>query len=80
MKWEYKDISLRSLEKLGDISAIPYKATDGLNKLGADEWELVSVDDGIAYFKRPLHAADEIMKHFDTGEIDVIKNKRSSLV
>jgi hypothetical protein len=33
------------------------KATDRLNELGAEGWELVGVDDGWAYLKRPKQAA-----------------------
>jgi hypothetical protein len=33
------------------------KATDRLNELGAEGWELVGVDDGWAYLKRPKTAA-----------------------
>ncbi len=56
MKWEYKPL---------DLGLYGYE--DKLNKLGIEGWELVSVDNGIAYFKRPLRtkSEDEIMKHFE---------------
>lgn len=46
VKWEY-------LKEIADENylTLPY-----LNELGAKGWELVSVDDGTAYFKRPLLA------------------------
>ncbi len=42
MKWEYKTLDLG------------FNPDSKINKFGADEWELVSVDNGIAYFKRPI--------------------------
>ena len=56
MKWEYRTV---------DLGLYGYE--DKLNKAGTEGWELVSVDNGIAYFKRPLRSKseDEIMKHFE---------------
>lgn len=45
MKWEYWKAELPSREK----EVISY-----LDKFGNEGWELVSVDDGTLYFKRPL--------------------------
>lgn len=42
MKWEYKTL---------DLGLYGYE--DKLNKLGTEGWELVSVDNYVAYFKRP---------------------------
>jgi hypothetical protein len=43
-----------------------------LNQEGDKEWELVSVDNGIAYFKRPLRTKSEaeILAHFDYPRLD----------
>jgi len=44
-KWEYLCISPREVWAVSD---------DGwMDNLGANGWELVSVDNGIAYFRRP---------------------------
>jgi len=48
MKWEYMALSLKGL--MGKYSI--YNPT--IDKIGAEGWELVSVDNEIAYFKRPL--------------------------
>lgn len=56
MKWEYKTL---------DLGLYGYE--DKLNNLGTEGWELVSVDNYVAYFKRPIRtkSEDEIMKHFE---------------
>lgn len=68
MKWEY--LTYRLINHIDNISAISLVEhyTHMLNNYGSVGWELVSVDNGIAYFKRPLRtkSEDEIMKHFDT--------------
>jgi hypothetical protein len=48
MKWEYSAIDLRQA-KVSDIPTYDITVQTGLNS-----WELVSVDNGIAYFKRPI--------------------------
>ncbi len=65
MKWDYNVINLAEMHKEYNLS---FKAM--LNTEGAQEWELVSVDNGIAYFKRPLRSKseDEIMKHFENRQ------------
>ena len=75
MKWEYTLVSFGNTS--GDLAIsmnVIQAITTRLDKVGLEGWELVSVDNGLAYFKRPLRsrAEDEIMKHFDTT--------RSSLV
>lgn len=45
MKWEYL---------VTQLNRETFKDEDRLNELGQSGWELVSVDNGIAYFKRPL--------------------------
>lgn len=62
MKWEYKVISLRAIEELGDFLTIPHRTSDGFRKLGLDGWELVSVDNGIAYFKRLIPIELELVE------------------
>ena len=57
MKWQnfvYRFLDHKELDTLN------YRV-EVFNNLGADEWELVSVDNGIAYFKRPMqpHWDDE---------------------
>ena len=63
MKWQ--NFGYRFLDNK-EIDTLDHRMTI-FNDLGADEWELVSVDNGIAYFKRPLRSKseDEIMKHFE---------------
>lgn len=70
VKWEYSAAQIREMD-LGYVE-IPL-----LNSFGAGGWELVSVDDGFAYFKRPVHSKSEaeILKHFDAPRQD-----RESLV
>ena len=44
MKWEYKAI-------IPENDFVPESL---MNELGQEGWELVYVDNGIAYFKRPI--------------------------
>lgn len=44
MQWEYNLINLTGRASTD---------CDFLDSLGSDGWELVSVSDGVAYFKRP---------------------------
>lgn len=44
MNWEYKTIGAKG----GRVGTID------LDKLGQEGWELVSVDNGVAYFKREI--------------------------
>jgi hypothetical protein len=51
MKFEYRTMVCRT---------DPFESrSEKLNKLGIDGWELVSVDNGIAYFKRELKLKSE---------------------
>ncbi len=61
MKFEYNYLYPINREGIENSIAV-------MKDMGRDEWELVSVDNGIAYFKRPLRSKseDEIMKHFET--------------
>ena len=43
-KWEYLQVEPHAIWAAGDNS--------WMNKLGANGWELVSVDNGVAYFRR----------------------------
>lgn len=45
MKWQY------NIEKISDD---PQVVREDLHILGMRGWELVSVDNGVAYFKRPV--------------------------
>lgn len=49
MKWEYEVLAL---EENHNHTGISYKAM--LDTDGNEGWELVSVDNGIAYFKREI--------------------------
>lgn len=73
MKWEYLIVYLKG-RSYDDPRIFPKSEFD---KVGIDGWELVSVDSGIAYFKRPLRTKSEaeILAHFDYPQQD-----RSSLV
>lgn len=58
MKWEY----------LREIADENYLTLPYLNELGANGWELVSVDNGIAYFKRAIES--------DTGMSEEVFNAK----
>ncbi len=45
MKWEYRAVNVLPA---GSV----FYDINGLLRLGGDGWELVSVDDGVAYLKR----------------------------
>jgi len=49
MKWEYSVLNLEEMQKQFHDS---FKSMLDVN--GVEGWELVSVDNGIAYFKRPI--------------------------
>lgn len=64
-KWEYK-----FLHVAGQVGQIPYNG-NYIQELGQDGWELISVDNGVAYFKRPLRAEatiTDLVKCFDPRE------------
>jgi len=72
MKWEYKVMTLWS-DSLSEIDDnISSDNQELLNEEGLKFWELVSVDNGIAYFKRPLRTKSEaeILAHFDYPRLD----------
>jgi hypothetical protein len=60
MKWEYKIVELAPGEwfgnasSKGDESLRGLKTLEVLNKLGNEEWELVSIHDSDLYLKRPV--------------------------
>lgn len=56
MKWEYK-----FLHVAGRVGQIPYNGPY-IQELGQDGWELISVDNGVAYFKRPIYPAMDYQK------------------
>ncbi len=68
-KWEY--LHLPMVIKTELILSVKQGSYYGLGQLqlgdvGEDGWELVSVDNGIAYFKRPV-PDEEIKPHPGTG-------------
>jgi hypothetical protein len=52
IQWEYKALGRPAIEKLAKENS-DYKFADGLNRLGAEGWELVVVEASIYIFKRP---------------------------
>lgn len=52
MKWEYSVLNIKEMYEM--FSGNSYKAM--LDANGLEGWELVSVDSGIAYFKRPIES------------------------
>ena len=61
MKFEYDYLyPVGRIEKLDDTIV-------SMKHMGTEGWELVSVDNGIAYFKRPLRTKSEaeILSYFD---------------
>ena len=52
MKWEYRIIRVT-----GEIE--PGYLSKRFSNIGIDGWELVSVDNGIAYFRRPIQPKSE---------------------
>lgn len=66
MKWEHDVLNLDEWHK--KYPGLSYQYF--LNKEGENDWELVSVDNDIAYFKRPLHtkSEDEIMRYFENRQ------------
>jgi hypothetical protein len=53
MKWEYWAITLKGISTARERSEV-------LNEY--QNWELVSVSEGVAYFKRPLDYTDEVLQ------------------
>jgi hypothetical protein len=68
MKFEHKTVNLKERQEKHRSLDFEYF----LNQEGDKEWELVSVDNGIAYFKRPLRTKSEaeILAHFDYPRLD----------
>lgn len=60
MKWEYDYVYPTDRpDKLQETIAV-------MKDMGRDGWELVSVDNGIAYFKRPLlESQKDILRQVD---------------
>lgn len=52
MKYEYKVISLK--KDIGEKSYEQFAVEQILDRESIDGWKLVTVDNGIAYFKRPI--------------------------
>ena len=79
MKWEYflyRFLSIERLDTLQDRQGI-------FSKLGLDNWELISVDNGIAYFKRPIQPKSEaeILAQFDKqGSMRLVEGDESITV
>jgi hypothetical protein len=51
-KWEYKVVNFYTEEDWTKDSIKKWERL--LNKYGAERWELVSIHDSLAYFKRPV--------------------------
>jgi len=51
MKWEYHFANIEH----PDNTTGKHRKAELLNELGTKGWELVSVDNGMAYFKRPIN-------------------------
>ena len=65
MKWEYNRIVVKSdryINPLNDDDTYPY-----IEEAGLDGWELVAVDDGVAYFKRPKEDYGTLTTTTDTA-------------
>lgn len=69
MKWEYIYIKFR-----WDDGTYPEDMHYRLNILGKDGFELVTVYDGIAYFKRPLRpkSENELLYEIDKGRASLV--------
>jgi hypothetical protein len=63
--WEYKVV---------DVSICTTANQGVFNDLGRDEWELIGVSDGLAFFKRPLleqagvEMAVALLDHMSKGD------------
>lgn len=55
MKWEYTTYF---------VSEAPDRVEASFNKLGAMGWELVTIDRGIAYFKRPIQDVELVRSSY----------------
>jgi hypothetical protein len=51
VKWEYR------------IAAFELEHPEGLNRLGADGWELVAIHQNRGYFKRPVAESEGRLEH-----------------
>ena len=69
MKWEYRTLDFNKGTK---FETPEYQYDSRLNKYGDDGWRLVAVDNGIAFFERPLRTKleAEILAHFDYPQQD----------
>lgn len=73
-KWEYLSLPIVIQNEMilsKDLFSYFQSGILILNTVGQDGWELVSVDGGIAYFKRPLKAEaaiTDLAKCFDPRE------------
>lgn len=56
MKWEYTVIYLASFELSKETNSL----VDALNEFGKMEWQLVAIDNGIIYLKRPWYPKSEL--------------------
>jgi hypothetical protein len=81
MKWEYHFTNV----EYPDNVAGKQKKVGLLRELGANGWELVSVDNGIAYFKRPVEYNEVLFEYINelhqVGQLsDYSKDKILSLL
>lgn len=66
MKWEYNRMVVASEEGVGPLD--DDFVYEFMQRLGKENWELVTVSDGVAYFKRPRE---------DNGEEEAVKEAHS---
>lgn len=65
MIWEYKIIELRDMPLISNHNQ--------LNEAGQDEWELVCVDNQVAYFKRFTSPLDGLKEKASAIDVDAIE-------
>lgn len=65
MKWEYKYL-YPEIDSSDDVKVLDI-VNQLMNQMGQDRWELVSIHNNVAYFKRPVQPKSEaeILAQFD---------------
>ncbi len=62
MMWEYETVKLTKIRAVEDYMGSEITDKEILNRYGDDNWELVSVDSGVAYFKRSKGTSSRELK------------------